>query len=82
MDAPGLASQEDQPAYEEYTRILQKRPASIRFTGLDLHTHYLVADGVDAELNHALGPRRVQLRHPDSWMRRTPTRLDVGRSYC
>jgi hypothetical protein len=77
MDAPGLAGQGDQPTYEEYTRILQKRLASIRFTGLDMHEHCLVVIGVYAELNQMLGPRRAELRHPDSWMRRTPTRLDA-----
>ena len=30
-----------------------------RFIGLDIHKHYLVAYGVDADLNQVLGPRRV-----------------------
>jgi len=77
MDAPGLAGQGDQPTYEEYTRILQKRLASIRFTGLDMHEHCLVVIGVYAELDQVLGPRREQLRQLVSCMRRTPTLLDA-----
>jgi transposase len=51
--------------------------APIRFIGLDVHKHYLVAIGVDAELKQVLGPRRVQLRHLESWMRRALTRQDA-----
>ena len=42
-----------------------------RFIGLDLHKHYLLAFGVDADLNQVLGPRRVQLRDLEAWMRKT-----------
>ena len=30
-----------------------------RYIGLDIHKHYLVAFGVDAELNQVVGPQRV-----------------------
>jgi transposase len=55
----------------------QEKLAPIRFIGLDVHKHYLVAIGVDAELKQVLGPRRVQLRHLESWMRRALTRQDA-----
>jgi transposase len=42
-----------------------------RFIGLDVHKHYLVAAGVDAELHQVLGPQRVQLTDLDQWLRRT-----------
>jgi transposase len=42
-----------------------------RFVGLDIHKHYLVAIGVDADLNQTLGPQRVEFTHLDQWMTRT-----------
>jgi transposase len=39
-----------------------------RFIGLDVHKHYLIAIGVDADLHPVLGPQRVELIHLDSWM--------------
>jgi transposase len=48
-----------------------------RFIGLDLHKHYLVAVGVDANLNQTLGPQRVELAHLEAWMRKTLTRQDA-----
>jgi transposase len=41
------------------------RPA--RFIGLDLHKHYLVAIGVNADLEQVLGPQRVLLADLDAW---------------
>lgn len=41
-----------------------------RFIGLDIHKHYLVAVGVDANLNQVLGPQRVEYIHLDQWMTR------------
>ncbi len=43
-------------------------PVPKRFIGLDIHKHYLVACGVDAGLNPALGPQRVELVNLDHWM--------------
>jgi transposase len=42
-----------------------------RFIGLDVHKHYLIAYGVDAQLNHVLGPQRVQLTYLESWAQKT-----------
>jgi hypothetical protein len=47
----------------------QKTPSQ-RFIGLDIHKHYLVAVGVDADLNQALGPQRVEYIHLEQWMAR------------
>jgi transposase len=55
----------------------QETPVPTRFIGLDVHKHYLIAIGVDAELNQALGPQRVQLRYLEKWMRKTLTPQDV-----
>jgi transposase len=41
-----------------------------RFIGLDIHKHYLVASGVDTDLNPVLGPQRVELSNLDQWMAR------------
>jgi len=42
-----------------------------RFVGLDIHKHYLVAAGVDADLQPVLGPQRVEYFHLDKWMAKT-----------
>ena len=42
-----------------------------RFIGLDIHKHYLVAVGVDDDLNQVLGPQRVELLNLGKWMTRT-----------
>jgi transposase len=43
---------------------------SQRFIGLDIHKHYLVAVGVDIDLNQVLGPQRVEYIHLEKWMTR------------
>jgi transposase len=48
-----------------------------RFVGLDLHKHYLIAIGVDADLNEVLGPQRVSLVRLDSWAQRHLTQQDA-----
>jgi transposase len=48
-----------------------------RFIGLDVHKHYLIAIGVDAQLEQVLGPQRVQLAHLEHWMRKTLTPQDA-----
>lgn len=53
------------------------RAGPTRFIGLDVHKHYLIAIGVDAELNQVLGPQRVQLRYLEKWMRKTLTPQDA-----
>lgn len=42
-----------------------------RFMGLDVHKHYLIAIGVDADLHQIYGPKRVELFRLDSWVRNT-----------
>lgn len=44
---------------------------SQRFIGLDIHKHYLVAVGVDIDLNQVLGPQRVEYIHLEKWMTRS-----------
>lgn len=43
-------------------------PLPARFIGLDIHKHYLVAVGVDAERNLVLGPQRVPWTHFEGWI--------------
>jgi len=47
-----------------------------RYIGLDVHKHYLIALGVDADLNVVLPVRRVELSRLESWMEKTLTRQD------
>jgi transposase len=47
-----------------------------RYIGLDVHKHYLVALGVDTDLNVVLPLRRVELSHLESWMKKNLTRED------
>lgn len=39
-----------------------------RFIGLDAHKHYLVAIGVNADLDQVLGPHRISLASLEDWM--------------
>jgi transposase len=48
-----------------------------RFIGLDVHKHYLIALGVDEQLNVVLPARRVELSRLESWMKKTLTRQDA-----
>jgi transposase len=47
-----------------------------RYIGLDVHKHYLIALGVDEDLNIVLPARRVELSRLDAWMQKTLTRQD------
>jgi len=47
-----------------------------RYIGLDVHKHYLIALGVDEELQVVLPARRVELSNLESWMKKTLTRQD------
>src|SRR5688572_435422 len=47
-----------------------------RYIGLDVHKHYLVALGVDEDLNVVLPARRVELSHLESWMKKSLSRQD------
>jgi hypothetical protein len=55
----------------------QEKTIPKRFIGLDIHKHYLIATGLDADLNPVYGPQRVQLEHLENWMRNTLTVEDV-----
>jgi transposase len=58
---------------QEYTPMKDSRK---RYIGLDVHKHYLIALGVDEDLNVVLPARRVELAHLESWMKKTLTRQD------
>lgn len=47
-----------------------------RYIGLDVHKHYLIALGVDEELQVVLPARRVELTHLEAWMKKTLTKQD------
>jgi len=47
-----------------------------RYIGLDVHKHYLIALGVDEDLNVVLPAQRVELSHLETWMKKTLTRQD------
>lgn len=46
-------------------------PNPNRFIGLDIHKHYMVAAGVDADQNEVMSPQRVTWDRFDLWMKRT-----------
>src|SRR6266540_1917597 len=48
-----------------------------RYIGLDVHKHYLIAIGVDDELNVVLPVRRVEFSYLEAWMKKTLTRQDA-----
>jgi transposase len=54
-----------------------EKPAPNRFICLDIHKHYLIAIGVDEQLNQVLGPQRVQIVNLEGWMRKTLTPSDA-----
>jgi len=47
-----------------------------RYIGLDVHKHYLIAVGVDEDLNVVLPARRVELTHLETWMKKNLSRQD------
>jgi transposase len=47
-----------------------------RYIGLDVHKHYLIAIGVDEELNVVLPARRVEFSYLEAWMKKTLTKQD------
>jgi len=51
--------------------MTEKETVPKRFIGLDIHKHYLVAVGVDADLNPILGPQRVEFLNLGPWMARS-----------
>ena len=47
-----------------------------RYIGLDVHKHYLIALGVDDDLQVVMPARRVELSNLESWMKKNLTRQD------
>jgi len=47
-----------------------------RYIGLDVHKHYLIALGVDEDLNIVLPARRVEFSYLETWMKKTLTQQD------
>ena len=47
-----------------------------RYIGLDVHKHYLIAIGVDDQLNVVLPVRRVEFSYLEAWMKKTLTKQD------
>jgi transposase len=47
-----------------------------RYIGLDVHKHYLIAVGVDEDLNVVLPVRRVEFSYLEAWMKKTLTKQD------
>jgi len=56
---------------------LEKKQVPTRFIGLDIHKHYFVAVGVDAELDEVLGPQRRTMAQLDHWARRHLSQEDA-----
>jgi transposase len=48
-----------------------------RFFGLDVHKHYLIAIGVDADAHPIYGPRRVELTRLGDWIHKDLTAQDA-----
>ena len=46
------------------------------YIGLDVHKHYLIALGVDEDLNVVLLARRVEFSYLETWMQKTLTKQD------
>ncbi len=55
----------------------QKTIPPKRFIGLDVHKYYLIALGVDAELNVVLPAHRVELSRLEAWAKKTLTPQDA-----
>src|SRR5512141_307796 len=58
---------------QEYTPMTDSRK---RYIGLDVHKHYLIALGVDEDLNIVLPARRVELSYLETWVKKTLTKQD------
>ena len=54
-----------------------KKQSEERFIGLDVHKHYLIALGVDEQLNVVLPAQRVELSRLGTWMQKTLTPQDA-----
>jgi transposase len=70
LSPEGLALIAGRRGLKVYQPIPPDKRAWARFIGLDVHKHYLVAMGVDAQLNQVLGPQRVQLSRLKQWAKK------------
>jgi transposase len=52
-------------------------PSSTRFIGLDIHKHYLVAVGIDAQQQVVFGPQRVAYTQLTAWLQQHLTSNDA-----
>jgi len=52
-------------------------PKPNRYIGLDVHKYYLIAIGVDQDLNKVYGPQRVELSQLGKWIENTITKEDA-----
>ena len=50
--------------------LLQSTSPAPRYVGLDIHKHYFVAVGLDADHNQVLGPHKVANRRLEAWSAR------------
>jgi transposase len=57
--------------------MLEEEVVPVRFVGLDVHKHYLVATAVDADKNEVMPLRRVPLVQLDDWVRKNLTPQDA-----
>jgi len=55
----------------------EEEARAVRFVGLDVHRHYLVAAAVDADKNEVMPLRRVPLVQLDDWVRKNLTPQDA-----
>ena len=71
LSPEGLALIAERGGLKVYQPMPPDKLGWARFVGLDVHKHYLVAVGVDAQLNQVLGPQRVQLTRLTQWAKKT-----------
>ena len=71
LSPEGLALIAERGGLKIYQPIPPDKRGWARFIGLDVHKHYLVAVGADAQLNQVLGPQRVQLSRLTQWANKT-----------
>lgn len=77
LSPEGLALIAGRRGLKVYQAIPPDKLAWARFIGLDVHKHYLVAVGVDAQLNQVLGPQRVSLSRLTQWAKKTLLAYDA-----
>jgi hypothetical protein len=57
--------------------VPEKEENPVRFVGLDVHKHHLVATAVDVDKNEVMPMRRVPLVLLDDWVRKNLTLQDA-----